>query len=125
MFVLVLSNVTKFETNSDDIKQGDNITLSCTVTKGVPSPKIEILKDTTVINTSLGSDTEERTLRHPISSISRQASGKYFCRVTTMGTRAKNVSMLDVTVKCKYILAIIHNMLSPKNQQLDQADEKN
>ena len=99
-FFSVLANVTKFQTNKNDIQEGDNITLSCMVTKGLPSPRIEILKNNRKIKELLGSNTSDTTLNYNFTRISHNSGGSYICEVTMNGHVSRK--SYDFEVKCEY-----------------------
>ena len=102
MFVSVLSNVTEFKTigrNTGEIRQGDNVTLSCTTTMGQPLPLVEIRKENTVKNSTIASNTSETTILYHFDRISKDEKGRYSCQVTTQEFTSKRSLQLDV--KCE------------------------
>ena len=107
-FFSVLANVTKFQTNKNDIQEGDNITLSCTVTKGLPSPRIEILKNNRKIKELLGSNTSDTTLNYNFTRISHNSGGSYICEVRTNGYVSRK--SYDFEVKCEYNYINLYTM---------------
>lgn len=97
--ITVLSIVTEFKADNGDIVQGDNVTLSCTVTRGLPSPRIEILKGNEVIKNSTAMETGPTTLKCYFSTISEEARGRYSCQVTIGGYTSKKDYELNVKSK--------------------------
>ena len=101
----MLSNVTAFKTlgNRNEIVQGDNTTLSCTATVGIPSPELEIQNlegnSIDVLNSTKVNDTANTTLLYHFGQISKEDSGTYSCRVTTDGYASSQ--NLELSVKCE------------------------
>ena len=108
--ISVLSNVTEFKANENNTKEEDDVTLSCTVTKGVPSPNITILRGDQELNRTVGNETTETTLYHTFRNISRESSGRYSCRVKTQGYESRKDYQLRV--KCKYDHGFIASCIS-------------
>lgn len=100
--VIVLSNVTQFKADNDDIVQGDNVTLSCTVTSGEPSPRIKIQKGSVELNKSVAMETGFTTLKYYFGAISEKDKGRYFCQVTTQGYISTKVYELKVKYPPKF-----------------------
>ncbi|CAB4012301.1 hemicentin-1-like [Paramuricea clavata] len=97
--VTVLSNITEFKAfgnNTDEIVQGDNITLSCTTTVGEPLPIIQMRKGITVLNSCTASSISPTTLLYSFERISKDASGTYSCQVNTDGFTPTRNLQLDV-----------------------------
>ncbi|CAB4029511.1 neural cell adhesion molecule 2-like [Paramuricea clavata] len=97
--VSVLSNITEFKAfgnKTDEIVQGDNITLSCTTTVGEPLPIIQMRKGITVLNSSTASSISPTTLLYSFERISKDASGTYSCQVNTDGFTPTRNLQLDV-----------------------------
>lgn len=102
----MLSNITTFAIIGGNnnltvhtVLMDDNVTISCTTTKGLPSPVIEIRKDTELRKSSIGSNTSETTLLYNFERISKKASGKYSCQVNTGGYLSTQTLQLEV--KCE------------------------
>ena len=101
----MLSNVTEFKiigNNNNETVQGDNITLSCTTTMGEPSPRVEIRKESTAINSTTASSTSETTLLYHFGRISKDDSDTYSCQVTTDGITSAKTLQLDVKCELKF-----------------------